>query len=329
MNHSSQETILVTGASGLVGSHILNTLKSSNARIVATCRHIPADADKRFEWISCDILDITALENLFHNVDKVYHCAALIAIDSKERKKMLQANTEGTANVVNAALACNVKKLLHVSSVAAIGESNGENKIISEDIPWKNADASAYGLSKHLGEIEVWRGITEGLPAAIINPSIILGCSDWDNGSSQIFKTIYNGLGWYTPGKHGFVDAQDVARIAVMLMNSDITGQRFIVSGANIPFREVFIKIANAFGKKPPSKKVNKFLSELAWRASYVACAFTGKPSILTKYSARTAMATVEYNNSKLFQYFPDFRYTDIDESIKRIGDEYKKRYQF
>jgi nucleoside-diphosphate-sugar epimerase len=135
-------------------------------------------------------------------------------------------------------------------------------------------------------------------------------------------------LGWYTPGIHGFVDVRDVARIAVMLMNSDVAEQRFIVSGANIPFRDVFIKMANAFGKKPPDKKVTKLLSEVGWRASYLLGALTGKPTVLTKYSARTAMATVEYDNSKLLRYFPDFRYTDIDESIKRICGEYKEKYR-
>lgn len=325
---SSQETVLVTGASGLIGSHILSLLKPSNARVIAVCRHIPADADKRFEWVACDILDITAVENLFRNADKIYHCAALVSLEPKRRKELLQINVEGTANVVNAALACGAGKLLHVSSVAAIGESNGEDKMISENSAWKDSDASPYGLSKHLAEMEVWRGFTEGLPSAIINPSAVLGCADWNNGSSEIFKTSYDGIAWYTPGAHGFVDVQDVAKIAVMLMNSDVSGQRFIVSGANISYREVFIKIANAFGKKPPHRKVNKFLCELVWRASYLQGKISGKPSVLNKYSARTAMTTVQFDNSKLLQYFPDFRYTDIDESIRRICEEYKEKYR-
>ncbi|ANI90692.1 hypothetical protein A9P82_08630 [Arachidicoccus ginsenosidimutans] len=319
--------ILVTGASGLVGSHILQELKSSNAHIIAVCRNIPENADERFEWESCDILDVIALENLFHGVDKIYHCAAVVSFDPKKKKELFQINVEGTANVVNAALNCGVKKLLHVSSVAAIGESKGEDKVVQEDLEWKDECATDYGKSKHLAEMEVWRGLSEGLNAVIINPTIILGCADWNSGSTEIFKTVYEEFPYYTEGVHGFVDAQDVARAAVMLMNSDVQAQRFILNGANISYKDLFLKIANAFDKKPPHKKVTKLLAEIVWRVSYFKGKITGKPSILNKNSARIALANIQFDNRKLFKYFPDFQYTAVDVSVERICKALKGVY--
>lgn len=303
----NKEIILVTGASGLVGHHILDILSDSNAHIIAICRDIPQNADPRFNWVSCDILDVIALQEIMKGVDKIYHCAAIVSFNPKKQKELLQINIEGTANIVNVAIEYGVKKLLHISSVAAIGEAEGENKIIHEALEWKKENASSYGMSKYYAEMEVWRGITEGLNAVIINPSVILGCADWNKGSAEIFKTVYNEFPWYTQGVHGFVDVKDVAKAAVMLMDSDVLAERFILNGINISYKDLFFKIAEAFHKKPPHKEVTKFLSEFIWRIKYLQEKITGKPSILNKRTARTSMANIEYSSDKLKQYFPQF----------------------
>lgn len=321
------ETILVTGASGLAGAHILKQLKPSEARIIAVCRNIPKDADDSYEWTECDILDVCRLESLFAGVDKIYHCAAIVSYDPRKRKEIFQTNVEGTANVINAALNNNVKRLLHVSSVAAIGEPDKGKTIIDESQSWKDAHVSDYSKSKHLAEMEVWRGLSEGLSAVVINPSIVLGCGDWDKGSTEIFKTIYNEFPWYSEGVHGFVDVDDVARAAVSLMNSDIDGERFIINGINISYKELFYKIANAFGTKPPHKKITPLLSEIVWRTSYIKGLLSHKPSMLTKHSARIALSDIQYDNGKLLQFLPDFRYTGIHETIENICHCLKIKY--
>lgn len=323
----TSETIVVTGASGLVGAHILRRLKPSDARIVAACRRIPEGADNRFDWVECDILDVCGLENLFAGVDKVYHCAAIVSYDPRKRKDIFQTNVEGTANVVNAALSANVKRLLHVSSVSAIGEPEKSKTMIDESLAWKDAHVSDYSKSKHLAEMEVWRGLSEGLSAVVVNPSIVLGCGDWNKGSTEIFKTIYNEFPWYSEGVHGFVDVDDVALAAVSLMNSDIEGERFILNGLNLSYKDLFNKIAHAFGTKPPYKKVTPFLSEIVWRASYIKGLLNRKPSMLTKHSARIALSDIRYDNNKLLQFLPGFRYTDIDETIDNICKCLKMKY--
>ncbi|MDE1191870.1 MAG: NAD-dependent epimerase/dehydratase family protein [Arachidicoccus sp.] len=321
-----QETIIITGASGLVGSHILQELYNSPARIIAVCRNIPPDADKRFEWIAGDILDTNFLEEICANADKIYHCAALVSYDPKKKKEIFQINVEGTANVVNAALNCGVHRLLYVSSVAAIGESQ-DNKMADEETVWKDVHVADYGKSKHYAEMEVWRGISEGLDSVIINPSIVLGCGDWEKGSTEIFKNIYKGFPWYSAGVHGFVDVRDVACAAVMLMNSDIQGQRFIINGINISYKELFSTIAQSFGIRPPYKKVTHFLSGIVWRLSSLKSFVTGKSSMITKHSARIAMQNIQFDNSKLLKFLPGFEYTDFKTSVQEICNCLKEKY--
>ena len=171
---------------------------------------------------------------------------------------------------------------------------------------------SIYGKSKYLGELEVWRGIGEGLQALIVNPSIILGGNNWDSGSAAIFKTAYNEFKWYTEGITGFVDVGDVARAMILLMNSEISGQRFILSAENLSYKEIFSSIAKCFGKKPPPKKVSPFMGEIVWRLEAIKAVFTGKKHLLTKETARTAQASVYFDNSKILNALPGFSFTPI-----------------
>lgn len=322
------ETIVVTGASGLLGFRVLKQLATSDARIIAVCRNIPETIDHRVEWQSCDVLDIIALENIFTGVDKIYHCAGLVSYDPRRKKEIFDINVYGTANVINAALNKGVKRLLHVSSVASMGVESKENELTDESTAWKEIGASDYSKSKHLAEMEVWRGLSEGLSTIIINPSIILGCGDWDKGSTEMFKAIYNEFPWYSTGVHGFVDVNDVARAAVMLMNSDIEAQQFIINGINISYENLFNKIANTFGVKPPHKKVTPFLAGLVWRMDYIKNIFSHKSSMITKHSATIALKNVQYDNSKLLKQYTDFQYTDLDKTIENICSCLQKRYK-
>ncbi len=200
---------------------------------------------------------------------------------------------------------CGGSKLVHVSSVSALGRIR-QDEIVTEKMNWtEETSNSIYGKSKYFGEMEVWRGIGEGLRAVIVNPTVILGGDDWENGSAAIFKTAYNEFKWYTDGVSGFVDVMDVARAMILLMNSEITAQRFILNGENLSYREIFSEIATCFGKKPPQKKVSPFLAELVWRAEAVKSMFTGKKHLLTKETARTAQAKVYFDNSKILKTLP------------------------
>ncbi|MBU6262181.1 MAG: NAD-dependent epimerase/dehydratase family protein [Bacteroidetes bacterium] len=326
--------IFITGASGLLGSSLIEILfEKHNGPLPLQIRalyrkQIPAIqfADK-IEWIEGDVLDVVVLEEALKGVEQVYHCAAIVSFDPKQKQKMHATNVEGTANVVNACIDAGVKKLLFVSSVAALGRIREEGSI-NETMNWSEATSnSEYGKTKYLAEMEVWRGIGEGLDAVIVNPVIILGCGDWNGGSSGIFKSAYDRFPWYTSGVSGFVDVKDVSNAMNLLMNSNISAQRFIISGHNTPYRTIFNLIADAFKVPRPYKKVTPLLAAIVWRLEAVKAFFTGSSPLLTKETTLTAQASVYFDNSKLLNALPDFSYTPLEDTINRVVNELIVKY--
>ena len=326
--------IFITGASGLLGASLIETLfaahhGASDLQIRALYRkQIPAIqfADK-IEWIEGDILDVVVLEEALRGVSEVYHCAAIVSFDPKQKQRMHVTNVEGTANVVNACIDADIKKLLFVSSVAALGRIR-EDGPINETMNWSEETSnSEYGKTKYLAEMEVWRGIGEGLDAVIVNPVIILGSGDWNGGSSGIFKSVYNRFPWYTNGVSGFVDVNDVSNAMTALMKSDISAQRYIISGHNTPYRTIFNLIADAFKVPRPSKKVTPLLAAIVWRLEAVKAFFTGSSPLLTKETTLTAQAVVNFDNTKLLKALPDFSYTPLEETIHRVVEELRIKY--
>jgi dihydroflavonol-4-reductase len=321
--------ILVTGATGLVGSHLIQQLTAQHKKLRALYRSpIPSIPNtEAVEWFQADILDVVALEEAMQGITHVYHCAAIVSFNPKKRHELHQTNIQGTANVVNACLEANIEKLVFVSSVAALGRIR-EDKPIDETMNWSEATSnSEYGKSKYLAEMEVWRGIGEGLNAVMVNPTIILGAGDWNKGSSEIFKSAYDEFPWYTEGTTGFVDVADVVKAMIALMESDITAQRFILSTETTTYQNVFTTIANSFGKKPPHKKVTPFMAALVWRLEAIKGKLTGTEPLLTKETARTAQTKASFDNSKLTKHLPNFSYTPLEQSIKRICGELKQRH--
>ena len=321
--------ILVTGAAGLVGSHLVKQLVADGKKVRALYRSsVPSiEGTDGVEWVSGDILDVISLDAAMAGVKQVYHCAAMVSFNPGKKALLHQTNVEGTANVVNACLSEGVDKLLFVSSVAALGRIR-EDMPINETMNWSEETSnSEYGKSKYFAEIEVWRGIGEGLNAVIVNPVIILGAGDWTKGSSGLFKSAYDEFPWYTEGTGGFVDVLDVVKAMLLLMNSNVSSERFILSAENLTYREVFTQIAKHFGKKPPHRKVTALLAAIVWRLEAVKALFAGKDPLLTKETARTAAAKVQFDNHKLKIFFLNFQYTPIHLSIKRICEELKTRY--
>ncbi|MCW3089034.1 MAG: dihydroflavonol-4-reductase [Ferruginibacter sp.] len=310
--------ILVTGGAGLLGGELIRQLLSQGCQVRAIYNKTPlpdfhSDLLQQFQ---CNILDVIGLEEAMQDVDEVYHCAAIVTFDPVRKWELFKINVEGTANIVNASLSAGVRKLLHVSSVAALGRIR-ENELISESMVWtEETNNSSYGQSKYLGEMEVWRGIGEGLEAVIVNPSIILGAGDWNTGSSQIFKNVYEEFPWFTEGITGFVDARDVAKAMIALMEANIINERFILSAENISYRDLFNLIARAFDKKQPHKKVTPMIARVVWRWEAIKSRFTRKNPLITKETAATALAKVYFENGKLLRFLPGFRYRTIAETI-------------
>lgn len=331
--------ILVTGGTGLLGAHLLYELVSHGQSVRAIKReksdlkHVEnifcfysSDGKNLFskiEWVEGDILDIFSIEDALVGVDKVYHCAAIVSFRQSELALINKLNSEGTANVVNACLTSGVKKLCHVSSTAALGKTE-RNEPITENTKWKVSNQNSnYSISKLNAEREVWRGIEEGLDAVIVNPCVILGPGKWTDSSTAMFKTVYNGLKFYTNGSNGFVDVRDVAKVMVQLMDSEIKSERFLVTGENLKFREIFNWMSDEMKKERPKIAVSNELSEFAWRFEGVKTYFTGKSPRITKEMARASHRNYAYSHEKLKNAI-DFTPTPIRETIKNTVEFFK-----
>jgi dihydroflavonol-4-reductase len=322
--------ILVTGATGFLGSELVKQLLDRGEKVRALKRStssIPAilQARQNLEWFEADILDYFALERAFEGISKVYHCAALLSFAASDKKKQMHINRDGTHHIVNLCLDHHINKLVHVSSVAALGQTS-DASLVSEKTAWEfDGTQQGYSISKYESEMEVWRAIAEGLNAVIVNPSIIIGKNAGTAGSGQIFETVRRGLRFYTSGSNGFVDVQDVAQAMILLMESNLTAERFLLNAENWALKDVFTEAANCFGYKPPSIEVKPWLMELAWRGADVLSVFNGKKYGLTKDTARNSFKRIGYTNAKFLSYFPDFNYKPIKISIKEVCDALKK----
>lgn len=329
----SKKLILVTGASGFLGFHLLDLLTKQPVQVIALYHsRKPQQQYPNVTWKSCDLLDIVAIDEVMKGITHIYHCAATVSFDPRLEQKMITDNVAVTANVVNAALAYPIERFIHVSSIAALGRTANmdKNSLISEDTHWEESKHnSAYAQSKYYAEMEVWRGMAEGLNAAIINPGIILGEGDWEKGSAKLMQVVYKEFPWYTQGINAWVDVKDVAIAMLQLMNSAITEERYIISVGNFSYLEIFSAMAEALNKKPPFKLASPFMSEIVWRAELIKSMLAGKEITISKSSARTAQTKSYYNNQKFLQQFPAFTYRPINGSIARMAQAFIKDNKF
>lgn len=317
--------ILVTGASGLVGLHLIQYLSTQGQKVRALYKSnlpdfLPNTNHATIEWAPCDVLDISELEKNFIGITHVYHCAAIVSYDARMIDAMMEINIEGTANVVNLCLEKNIEKLVFMSSISAIGKENA-GTLISEKTSWNTTeyDLTQYAISKQRAEMEVWRGIAEGLRAVIVNPAVILGEGDVSKSSTNLFQIVHNEFPYYTKGGTAWVDVKDVVRIMVALMQSSIEEERFIVSAGNYSYKEIFDTMALSMNKKGPSKLAGKWMTEIVWRISYLKSILSGKTATITRETARNAHEISQYDNSKLLQALPNFTYEAIDNTIGRV----------
>ena len=324
-------TVLVTGGTGFIGAYIIQELITKGYSVKALHRrnnfpfYISKETLSKVEWIQGDILDVVTLENAMDNVDAIIHSAAIVSFDKKLREQMYRINVEGTANVVNLALEKNIKRLIHISSVAAIGRT-AKGQTVDEEKKWVTSSLNThYAISKQKSEMEVWRAMAEGLSAVIVNPSTVLGFGNWNSSSTAIFKNIYHGFSWYSEGENGFVDVKDVAEVAVALIDAEITGQRFILNGDNWPFRKLFNSIADQFKKPQPHRLATPFLGEIAWRMEHLKSYFSGHRPLLTKESAKVAHSRTNFDNSKILKTLPGFSFTPLQQTIEIACGQYEQ----
>lgn len=324
--------VLVTGASGFLGQHLVRQLAAQNVPIRALYHNNKPSEElcqlRNVSWVQCDLLDIFEVEEVFKGIDEVYHCAAKVSFESADKYLIQKVNADNTANVVNAALDASIRKLVFVSSIATLGRGNLEKPLTENDFWEESKNNTAYARSKYLSEMEVWRAMAEGLNAVIVNPAVILGAGNWEQGSARLMKVVDNEFPFYTEGVNGWVDVKDVVEAMIMLMKSDTCEERFILCEGNHSYKEIFTLMANALGKKPPHIKAPKWATGLLWRWNVLRKLFTGKSATVTKETTRTAQVKCYYNNEKLLKALPEFHYTPIENTIEEMAKMYKSPKQ-
>lgn len=322
--------ILVTGGTGLVGSHLLFNLAEQGVKVRAIHRaesdlwrvekifsYYTAQSSELFnkiEWVSADITNIPDLEKAFEGIVQVYHCAALISFDPQDYGLLHKVNVEGTANIVNLCVANQIEKLCYVSSIAAIGKNMGDQEATEEN-DWQQANASVYAITKTAAELEVWRGSQENIPVVVINPGIILGPGYWESGSGQLFQRASKAPKYFPPGGSGFVAVSDVVDIMTSLMNSDIQNERFIVIAKNLTYREILEKLTKAMNKKSPKKQIPIWALEILWRVDWFWCLITNSKRKLTGASVFSLKNRTFYSNAKVIESL-DYTFESLEKII-------------
>jgi len=332
--------ILVTGGTGLVGSHLLyhllqseNSVKAIHQKTsdIAAVKKVFSYYTTNYEtlfnkiiWLVAELNDVPALEIAFKDVTSVYHCAAFVSFNPADYKKMRRINIDGTTNIVNLCISNPIKKLCFVSSIAAV-EKNIKNEIIDESESWNNeAEKSGYAITKYGAEMEVWRASQEGVDVVIVNPGVILGSGFWHKGSSNLFTKIKNGFNYYTEGVTGFIGVKDVVQIMQKLMQSTIKNERYILVAENVSFKTLFYQIADSLNKNRPKIKVTSFLSEFVWRLDWIKSKVTGKISLITKNSAKSSQSKYYFSSKKIETSLP-YKFEKIESVIQNIGDNFNK----
>ncbi len=321
--------IFITGCNGLIGSFVARKFVQEGYQVRAIRRatsdlSLVQDIAGLIEWVEGDILDVQQLTKAIAGVHTVVHSAALISFSPADKSRMLKINLEGTSNVVNVCLANNVRKLCYISSVAALGRKKNE-LVINEQATWEHsAYNSYYAQTKHLAELEVWRGIAEGLPSVIVNPSVVLGPGNWEQGSTRLFKYVWDEHAFYTAGSINYVDVRDVAQIIFQLICSEITSERFILNAGSIHIQELFGKIAAGFEKKKPSVRINALLASVAWRVEYLRSRLSGSNPLITRETALLAQKSYTYNSHKIQQRL-QYTFRSVDDTIAWVCKELMK----
>ncbi len=324
--------ILITGATGLVGGHLLWHLLQKNEQIVAMKRSSgklealriifrsytqnPEVFLSRIQWRVADVNNKASLQNVFEGISHVYHCAAVVSLGNAD-SSLMDTNLQGTRNLLDVCLEHGIEKLCFVSSIAACGSS--ENEVVTEETPWGDGGGkSLYAQSKYLSEQEVVKAMGKGLNAVIVNPGVILGISGSASGSSLIFTKMKHGMPFYTPGGSAYIDVKDVARIMILLMESPVSGERFILFSENNTTREIITMIAHGFGKPSPFIPIGKKAMLFAGMIMEILGKVFGFSPLIDRSMAKSASNRTIYSNEKIVRLL-NYKFIPVSETIREV----------
>ena len=312
--------VAITGANGLLGSAVINKLANESIDFVALKR-VNSNIDSlvstnsKISYRDLDILDSTTLLEGLKGATTVIHAAALVSFNPRRAKEIFEVNVEGTKNVVNACLELKIPRLIHISSVAALGREKS-TETIDESSKWVDSPYNTdYAKSKYLAELEVFRGREEGLQISIVNPSIILAQAEWTRSSAALFKYVWNENKFYAAGTMNYVDVRDVVELILRIYKTNRSGERFIANAGSVSSKQLFSEIAKRFGKKAPSILATPLLTWLATNVEFFRSIITKSEPLVTKQTAKIASDTFHYSNQKAINEL-DMNFRSLEETL-------------
>jgi nucleoside-diphosphate-sugar epimerase len=323
--------IAVTGANGLLGSFILRKLIEQRIPVTGIIRDtsdmsLVKDIAGDVAWKKADVTDPVALMENLRGASAVIHAAAMVSFNPRATRKIFKVNTEGTKNVVDACLALGIPRLIHISSVAALGRDK-ETLHITEENKWIESDLNSdYAKSKHLAELEVYRGHEEGLSISVINPSVIFAPADWNKSSAQIFKYVWDEKPFYINNPINFVDVRDVANLVWLTYGHPARGERFIANGGTISLQKVLYTIAGLFEKKAPGIEVSASILPLLSRLEEIRCLLMNKEPFITSQTIKAAKFNFEYSSQKAINAF-NIKFHTIEDTLEWCCASYRQTF--
>ena len=296
--------ILITGITGLFGSYLAKEFAKVGEihgyRRASSSTRLLEDVPFPITWHEGKLSDIESLEEAMSGMDLVIHAAGKVSYDAKESDSLHRINVAGTTNVVNAMLNTGVKKLVHISSVAAIGRSP-DLKELDENYKWVETPLNTdYGVSKYLAELEAWRGEQEGIDLIVVNPSVLLGKISDDRSSTAIYHYVMDENSYYPQGDLNYIDVRDASKQVRALVEKEVWGERFILNRESISYKEFFEKMALAFGKKPPTKAVSPLMLEIVVFFNSILRKIGLSKSPLNKKTAMISQQKVFFDSGKV-----------------------------
>ena len=314
--------IFLTGASGLVGSHIIRKLLAEGLSVRALYRtqsdlSFLQDVYNQIDWVEGDLLDTSLLRKALKDCKQVVHCAGVISYSSKDTDLLYKVNVEGTKALVDASLAAGIERMVHISSVAALGRAK-RKAVIDEKQKWEKSNLNSwYGETKYLGELEVWRAHTEGLPSIILNPSVVLGPGPIDRSSTKLFGYILHQKPFYPPGLVNWVDVRDVAQIVFASLQPKVrAGEKYIVSAGAVRYKELFRQMADCLGVPAPKYQTNSLLTAGAYYLEKINTLLGKKGALLTKETIILSNLEIEFDNSKITKRY-DFSFRPLSDTLQ------------
>ncbi|WP_040417119.1 NAD-dependent epimerase/dehydratase family protein [Cyclobacterium qasimii] len=311
--------ILITGITGLLGSYlaksyagkaIVSGLKRSNSSTA-----LLGNLSSQINWYEGEITDVELLIEACKEQDMVIHAAGMVSFDESKKEALLQTNTQGTACLVNAMLTTNCKNLVFISSVAALGRDSIPR--INENQKWVNSTLNTpYAISKHLAELEAWRGAQEGLEVMVFNPSILLAKVSDERSSSQIYRYVLEGNRYYPIGDVNYIDIRDAVSLITTTIESESWGNRYILSKEAISYEKFFTEMAIEFKLKPPKKPLNNLMAKMVVNWSMFYNYFAKNKIPVTRQTIQSAQTKIEYDNTKINE-LTKYTYTPLRDTFK------------